>query len=580
MPWSFTVYSLPPLVAAAISAVVAAESWRHREKPGATTFLVLMLVVTVWSATYAIQLGHSTVAGQLLWQRVGDIPGAFVAPLFLAFALQYAGLDRVLTPWVGAALAVDPVVYVVLVWTNGAHGLVWRDASMAAVGPAIELSFGPAYFVHVAVAYAMVVVGVGVIGWIAAGAARTHRRQAAMIVLAAVVPLGANVAFTLGLSPVPGLDFTTATFALTGSLMALALFRLDLLDIAPVARRHWIEQLGDGVVVVGPDGTVSEADEVARQVLDPPPTVGEPVAESLPADDPAAAAGTVVTASVEGTRRHYDIRHAELRDHHGQRAGALVGLRDVTDRTEYEQRLHVANRVLRHNFRNAMNVVLGHAGALAADLDGDAAERARTIERRGEEVVDLAEQIKQVVTTMERRATETVDVDVTTVVARAVDDVRASAPGAEIGVDIDVDASPLRATVVDADLLELAVRNLVENAVEHNETGDPRVEVAVRRRDDRVEVRVADHGPGIPPAERAVIERGEETPLQHGSGLGLWVVSWVVSATDGEVSFEENEPRGSVVVFDLPAASGEGDAVDPAESSADRRLEETPAADD
>ena len=45
-----------------------------------------------------------------------------------------------------------------------------------------------------------------------------------------------------------------------------------------------------------------------------------------------------------------------------------------------------------------------------------------------------------------------------------------------------------------------------------------------------------------------------ETPLQHGSGLGFWLVHWIVTASGGELRFEENDPRGSVVTLCLERA--------------------------
>jgi signal transduction histidine kinase len=68
-------------------------------------------------------------------------------------------------------------------------------------------------------------------------------------------------------------------------------------------------------------------------------------------------------------------------------------------------------------------------------------------------------------------------------------------------------------------------------------------------------VSVADDGPGIPDHERAVLTDGEETALEHGSGLGLWLVHWVVERSGGRLSFAENDPRGSVVRMDLRPAS-------------------------
>ena len=70
-----------------------------------------------------------------------------------------------------------------------------------------------------------------------------------------------------------------------------------------------------------------------------------------------------------------------------------------------------------------------------------------------------------------------------------------------------------------------------------------------------MEVRVADDGPGIPAAEVNVLERGYETPLEHGSGLGLWIVNWIVTESGGGISFDENDPRGSVVTLRFEAES-------------------------
>jgi K+-sensing histidine kinase KdpD len=49
-----------------------------------------------------------------------------------------------------------------------------------------------------------------------------------------------------------------------------------------------------------------------------------------------------------------------------------------------------------------------------------------------------------------------------------------------------------------------------------------------------------------------VLQRGRETSLEHASGLGLWLVHWIVTESGGSVSFEEREPRGSVVELTLP----------------------------
>ena len=70
------------------------------------------------------------------------------------------------------------------------------------------------------------------------------------------------------------------------------------------------------------------------------------------------------------------------------------------------------------------------------------------------------------------------------------------------------------------------------------------------RRLERTERRFA----GIPDEEVTVLPRGTESPLHHGSGLGLWLVHWLVSASGGDLDFADNRPRGSVVTLTLERA--------------------------
>ena len=72
-----------------------------------------------------------------------------------------------------------------------------------------------------------------------------------------------------------------------------------------------------------------------------------------------------------------------------------------------------------------------------------------------------------------------------------------------------------------------------------------------RPTETRATVTVADDGPGIPERELKVLERGEEKPLEHGNGIGLWIVYWVVEHSDAAVSLETGTD-GTTVSVELP----------------------------
>jgi signal transduction histidine kinase len=99
--------------------------------------------------------------------------------------------------------------------------------------------------------------------------------------------------------------------------------------------------------------------------------------------------------------------------------------------------------------------------------------------------------------------------------------------------------------------LEQVLTNLLSNAHKHAPGASARVEVAVRD-GERVAVTVADGGPGIKPELREhLFERGANPPKAGGMGLGLWIVSQIMSAFGGTVRLD-TESAGTSITFELP----------------------------
>jgi signal transduction histidine kinase len=124
-----------------------------------------------------------------------------------------------------------------------------------------------------------------------------------------------------------------------------------------------------------------------------------------------------------------------------------------------------------------------------------------------------------------------------------------------------VPREPLHAEA-DRDKLREVLAQLVDNAVRYSPHGGT-VTVAARRRRDAVEVRVADQGSGIPPAEQERIfrkfYRGDSGVSRSGSaggtGLGLFIVRGLVTAMGGRIWVESKEGEGASFTFELPLAA-------------------------
>ncbi|WP_096391521.1 MEDS domain-containing protein [Halopenitus persicus] len=248
-----------------------------------------------------------------------------------------------------------------------------------------------------------------------------------------------------------------------------------------------------------------------------------------------------------------------------------------------EQRLSVVDRALRHNIRNELNVVLGYLELLREDAAPDSTirEYADTCIEYTERVVDRSEKARHIQGTLEDETIESVDLlaEIRTAIARVRDrypdaafslEIDGNAVAIDPAADTDDDALVLDEAdetdpaddpadalgrVVAHERIDIALIELLVNAVTHQDDseGPPEVSIdASTTGDGFIELAVSNPGPPIPEDDRRALSEGTETPLEHGGGLGLWLVKWVVDGSYGRVSFPDGGRDGSTVAIRLP----------------------------
>lgn len=236
----------------------------------------------------------------------------------------------------------------------------------------------------------------------------------------------------------------------------------------------------------------------------------------------------------------------------GALLGVIAELRSQYSRVDrLNQRNRALNRLLRHDIRNDVNVIMGYLDLIADEADGVNDELIDPVHRMSEKIIEtstIAREIQQL---------EAEDSDgplnLVPVVTDCVTRIRATYPEAEITTDLPDEAWAAVGTV-----FKTVINNLVENAIEHNDQ-TPEVTIGIDpSATEEIIVRVTDNGPGIPAGYQETMS-GEHPPAAAASaGLGLWLVKWFVDSSNGTISVEDNDPRGAVVSIHLPKATPPG----------------------
>jgi two-component system OmpR family sensor kinase len=228
------------------------------------------------------------------------------------------------------------------------------------------------------------------------------------------------------------------------------------------------------------------------------------------------------------------------------------------ERTESNTRLRRFIADASHELRTPLTSIRGYSEMLrrgAGDSPTDAELARRRIEEESVRMSTLVDDMLLIARLDQGRPLERKPVDLQAIATDAADDARAVAPQRQITL-----TAP-GAVVVEGDDLRLrqVVGNLVRNALVHTPQ-QTAIEIGVSTENGTGRMSVIDHGPGLQAKEmerifepfyRADPSRSRDS---GGAGLGLSIVSAVVSAHGGKVNVKETSGGGVTFEVDLPLA--------------------------
>ena len=334
-----------------------------------------------------------------------------------------------------------------------------------------------------------------------------------------------------------------------------------------------LRSMWEGVLAVDREERVITVNEAAVSMLglQPPDLPGRTMQEAI--RNPtlqkifAAALRTEERVSEEfvlyGQERERIIRvhGAALHDAAGERMGAVIVLDDMTElrRLESLGKQFVAN--VSHELRTPLTTLQGFVETL---LDG-AVEEPENARRFLAIIADHAARLKAIVEDLLllSRVEKDEESGNVALAAHPVSDIICSALQSceslanDKNITLRMDCAPDLVVTVNAQLMEQALINLVDNAIKHSPGGST-VAVAAQQQGDSTVIEVKDQGCGIPRAELTRvferfyrIDKGRSREL-GGTGLGLAIVKHIVHVHRGSVEVSSEVGKGTVITLRLP----------------------------
>ena len=519
------------------------------DRPGAKTFVLVLLVGELWVLSLVAHI--VLVDPRLQWAAAMLETGAAFGSygLFAVFVSQYTGSEFHRHPVAKAALGVLIGGTSVLSFTNWAHGLLYqRLVFRREPFTYFERVYEPGFIV-------LIVLLAVVIGYAWSVLVKyllsTSQRSEVQLVLLLAGGLSIAIAQVLGRTgvfPADGLAHAAYGALPFNVLATVALFRLRLFDIQPVARNAVVENLRDPVLVLDEDGRVVDVNDAGTRIwTDLDAHIGDPLGVACPdlletVSFPEAGEQTAgrLTRELGGTERHYSVNVSQVSRGRDDQHWYSVLLRDVTalERSRWQlekqnERLDQVASTVSHDLRNPIQVADGYVEVLddmvgADGLDAADADEARAYLQKASDTHGRMEAIIEDVLTIAHEG-KTVEATDTVSLATAARDAWANVETKDATLTVVGD----RRLQADRSKFLSILENLLRNALDH---GPDDVTLEVGATDGGFYV--ADDGPGIPEEHAEDVFEYGYTTTDEGTGLGLSIVKTMAESHGWTVEVE------------------------------------------
>jgi signal transduction histidine kinase len=336
-----------------IAALYLAMALYGLVRPPSVSNRLLVLVTLIcagWAATYYQELAAPCFEAKLAWMRARFVFIPFLTVLWAMLSADLAGVRTKVPSWVWALCFVVPTLSVPLGLTVQYHALYRHGFALAGHSGLQPLLFqrGPWCRVYDLHSLGLQLASLYLIAKAWRNAAPPLRWPIPLLFFSSLLPIVGNAIFNVrplvagGLNPALPLLFPSVVA------LAVAVFRSDLLAVAPIARDMLFDHIHDGILVVDALGRVADLNTAAARMLGVPvQSLKNRALDAAPSPWPAClgtadAATLTFQSTLDSPGRWYErTRHPIERD--GRLQGWMFVVEDVTDRTAMEaQRIQEA----------------------------------------------------------------------------------------------------------------------------------------------------------------------------------------------------------------------------------------------
>lgn len=571
------------LTATGLMLFISILSFRSKHLIVARYSGLVMIAASFYSLGYAFEFVSMDLESITFWLKVEYIGIPFIATLWLLLVIHFTGFHQHVKKWI-PLLFVIPVLTLIFHYTNDSHHLFYKDMTLISSEDmtVVETSKGPWYWVHILYTYLQAIVGIILFSIMYLRSNPRKRMQILLMMMGVLAPFVANLVYLSGSSSVP-LDFTPLGFVLTGYFYIRGIYRFNMLQLVPTALQNVFDHMNDGVLIFDKQQNLTEINPAAMELLNwgnvendffyKGKELFNDFPEVLNLLRQTKNGECLITIKTKHGEKFLNVKMSLLVDSRNQTKGRIFLINDMTEITLNQERLlKNATQIAEFSsFKDKLFTVVAHdirdPLAMLVNLTDILEEELEEAESESMEVfLEVSEQVKGTYLMVEKLLdwyrSQNGNLHFSPLAWKASSMVehaliamqhRLELKKIQIKLDLDNDLT----VFADKEMMDLVFRNLLSNAIKYSPlSGDIRISSSLVH--DKVRFVISDDGPGIDDKiaenlfRKVSVLTSDESTIDKGSGLGLYLSTDFVELNNGEIGFESVKEKGSSFYITLP----------------------------
>jgi signal transduction histidine kinase len=584
MDFTFNFYSLILIFCGSVTLFLSYYVYR-KEGEAVQFFGIMMLANAIWSLSYGFELASSTLSQAKTFINI-EYLGITALPLtWFLFCLKLSGKEI----WYKSRsrlflLIAVPVITVLLVWTNHFHHLHYKNYYLELAGdfPTVTIEPGISYIFFIIYFYTLLAAGSYLLIVKFRKADPIYKRQNYSIIIAVMIPWLTNISYLAGFRPMKNLDLTPFASIATIFLISLAIYRFKLFDILPVAREKVLDLMQDGFLVLDNKHRIIDYNKTFSKYLpanSKNKIIGAPLEELIPGQKELLEflkthrAGKI-ELKVETDKGLFDLEAdiGYLDDNQLNHEAIIIKLQDLTALRAESLRSKIQAEELQklNQLKDRIFSIIAH------DLRAPLVNLSEVLKMISDDQISN-EEFKALSPILNKDIVYTTDLlenilhwsrsqlkgyginkeffDLKGLVVNEVDHHLSSARAKNI--EIIQDVFPGEMVYADILMVQIIVRNLLNNAIKFCHVNSTIHITAVYSGDHKIQLCIKDNGVGIPKErlDKLFLRENQSTRgtmNEKGTGLGLMVCKEFAEKNDGKLVAESEIGKGSSFSVYLP----------------------------